>query len=340
VTKLLIAAAALLLGCIQGATAQTSIEFALPTAADHPRNRVLARWAESVATMSGGRLTIELLHGETRYEGSRILNAVAEGSIDMAAPGWWLISRFAPDFRVSALPMFYGRDAADMAAIFDGPLGQALDESLEKALRVKVLGRRIDLGFGQIYLTAKPVEAYADLDGLNIRVPGGSADLARYLVFGATPRRIALSKIEDALRGKLVGGLLTTHAFVRDAALWKAGVKYAFVDNQVFYQYTPIFNLARWEALTPEERDLLSRSWADNVADMRGAAAGIQAAGREAAARNGIAFFEPSRKDVSAMRRELLKEQPALVTALGMSKAFVARARDALAARDKARGGG
>ena len=337
--RILILAAAILLAWVQPATAQTVIRFALPTAADHPRNQVLARWAKAVSEISGGRLRIEFRHGETRHDGSRILNAVAEGAVDMAAPGWWLASRFAPNFRVSALPMFYGRDAPDMVAIFDGPLGQALDRSLEKALRVKVLGRRIDLGFGQIYLVAKAVETYAGLEGLNIRVPGGGGDLARYLVFGATPRRIALSKLKAALERKLIGGLLTTHAYASDAALWRVGVKYAFLDNQVFYQYTPIFNLARWEALPPGDRELLSRSWEESVDEMRRAAARIQAEGQTAAARNGVEFFAPDGDAVAAMRLELLKEQPALVKALDMDAGFVAKVRAALAARDKAAGG-
>jgi C4-dicarboxylate-binding protein DctP len=337
--KILIVAAAVLLGCLQGVAAQTVIRFALPTAADHPRNQVLARWAGAVAKISDNRLTIEFRHGETRYDGSRILNAVAEGATDMAAPGWWLVSRFAPNFRVSALPMFYGRAAADMTAIFDGRLGQALDQSLERALPVKVLGRRIDLGFGHIYLAAAPVERYGDLRGLNVRVPGGSADLARYLVFGATPRRVAIAKLFDALRRKLIGGLLTTHAFVADAELWRAGVKFAFLDNQVFYQYTPVFNLARWRALPVEEREWLSRSWEESVDEMRAAAARRQAEGRAAAARQAVVFFEPDGDAVAAMRLELLKEQPALVKALGMNKAFVARVAAALAALDKAAGG-
>ena len=117
------------------------------------------------------------------------------------------------------------------------------------------------------------------------------------------------------------------------------GVKYAFLDNQVFYQYTPIFNLARWEALPAEDRDLLSRSWEQGVDGMRRAAARIQAEGQEAAARNGVEFFAPDGDAVAAMRLELLKEQPALVKALGMDAGFVATVRAALATRDKAAGG-
>jgi len=307
------------------ATAQTTLVFALPTAADHPRNRAVARWAARVAKASGGALRIAVRSDATDYTGIRMLSAVAEGAVDMAAPGWWHVARFAPDFRLPALPMFYGRERALFYSVFDGAAGRELDARLEKALGVVVLGRRLDLGFGQIYLSARAVKTYEDLKGLNIRVPGGGADLARYLVFGATPRRVAPADLKDAFRRKLFGGLLTTHLFVRDAALWEVGVRFAFLDNQVFYQYTPIVNRVRWAALPQQSRDLLAQSWEALVDDSRRIVAERQAAARAEAARQGVAYVEATPDQRAAMRTRLMAEQPAIVKALEMDADFIAR---------------
>lgn len=336
--KTIFFAVALVFAGIQSAAAQTVIEVALPTAKEHIRNQALERWAARVAAESGNRLVVKLRHDEIRFDGANVLNAVAEGVFDMAVPGWWHVARIVPNFRVSALPAFYGRSADDAIAIFDGPLGRELDGALEQALNVRVLGRRINLGLGQIYLSARKAESYTDLEGLNIRVPGGSDDLARYLVFGATPRRVPLANLKSAMQDGLIGGLLTTHSFVRDEALWGAGVKYAFIDDQVFYQYTPIMNRRRWDSFSDGERTLLSKSWEAAVEDMRGFAARHQATAREAAAQKGVTFAAPSTDDRKAMRRKMLQEQPALVTSLGLDKAYVDRVQAALDAIDKKRG--
>ncbi len=338
VMKSVFFAVALIFACLQAAVAQTVIEVALPTSKEHIRNQALERWASKVTAESGNRLVVKLRHDETRFDGANILNAVAEGVFDMALPGWWHVARIAPNFRVSALPVFYGRSGDDAAAVFDGPLGRELDRSLEQALNIKVLGRRINLGLGQIYLSDRNVQSYADLDGLNIRVPGGSDDLARYLVLGATPRRVPLASLKNAIRDQLIGGLLTTHSFVRDDALWESGIKFAFIDDQVFYQYTPIMNRRRWDSFSDAERALLARSWEAAVDDMRGFAAREQAAARDAVSQKGVIFAAPSNADRKAMRQTLLKEQPALITALGMEKAFVDRVQAALAAIDRQRG--
>ena len=336
--KPLFFAVALVFICLQSVAAQTVIEMALPTAKEHIRNRALELWAAKVAAESGNRFVIKLRHDETRFDGANILNAVAEGVFDMAVPGWWHVARIVPNYRVSALPVFYGRGPDDAAAIFDGPLGTELDSALEQALNVKVFGRRIDLGLGQIYLSDKNAKSYADLEGLNIRVPGGSDDLARYLVFGATPRRVPLAGLKNALRDKLIGGLLTTHSFVRDEALSDAGIKFGFIDDQVFYQYTPIMNRRRWEAFSGAERALLMRSWEATVDEMRSFAAREQAAARDATAGKGVIFFAPPNADRKAMRQTLLQEQSALIEALGMDKGFVDRVQAALTVIDRKRG--
>lgn len=336
--KLMFFATALVFACLQSVAAQTVIEVALPTAKEHIRNQALERWAATVMADSGGQLVIKLRHDETRFDGANVVNAVAEGVFDMAAPGWWHVARIAPNFRVSALPAFYGRSGEDAMAVFDGPLGRELDGALEQAINVKVLGRRINLGEGQIYLSARKVDTYADLEGLNIRVPGGSDDLARYLVLGAVPRRVPLANLKSAMQDGLIGGLLTTHSFVRDEALWDAGVKYAFLDDQVFYQYTPIMNRRRWDSFSDADRALLTNSWNAAVDDMRGFAAREQAAARDAVSQNGITFTAPSKDDRKAMRLNLLREQPALVTALEMDQGFVDRVQAALEAIDRQRG--
>lgn len=320
-------AALLLLLTAFPAAAGTVFQFALPTPESHPRNQALRLWADAVARASGGQLVIVLRHSVKGYTGDRISAAVAEGVYDMAAPGWWNIARYAPDFALPSLPMFYGRDRDVLTPLFDGALYDLLTDRLEQALRVHVIGRPLELGFGQIYTSVRAINGYDDLKGLNIRVPGGGADLARYLVFEATPRRVAIRDLADALRQKLVGGLLATHSFVADAALWKEGVRHAFIDNQVLYQYSPIVNRIGWDALSDDNRRVLMESWAATLTGMRKAMADRQKKARALAAQNGVAYVEASADARGSMRATLMKEQPAIAAALDIDPKLVARAK-------------
>lgn len=333
--KKLLLAAVFLLFAVSSAAAQTVLNFALPTPETHPRNQALARWADVVKSRSGGQLTVSFRHGVTEYPGARIPAAVAEGVYDLGAPGWWHLARYAPDYALPSLPMFYGWDIQTLRPLFDGRLGEALRDKLEQALRVRVLGNPLDLGFGQIFTANKPVKTYADLQGLNIRVPGGGADLARYLVFEATPRRVAVRDLADALRRQLVGGLLATDNFVADSALWDVGVRHGFIDNQVFYHYTPIINRARWEALFDDERIWLMESWAAALSEMRLLMASRQERSRTLAARNGVQFVEVPAAERRTMRGTLLEEQKAVAKALEIDPQIVELASSLLDAKPR-----
>lgn len=325
--KKLLCAAVLSVAMALPAAAETVLQFALPTPETHPRNQALGLWSDAVARISDGQLVVALRHATTGYTGDRIAAAVAEGVYDMAAPGWWNIARYAPDFALPSLPMFYGRSRDVLHVLFDGELHDAMMDRLEQSLRVRVIGRPLALGFGHIYTAERSVKEYADLKGLNIRVPGGSADLARYLVFEATPRRVAIRDLADALRRNLVGGLLATHSFVANEVLWEAGVRHAFLDNQMLYLYSPIVNRTRWEALSDEERRFLTESWDATLAEMRMAMADRQTRARGRTAQNGVVYVEAPADARSAMRATLMKEQPAIAAALEIDPQIVARVK-------------
>jgi len=328
--KRLLFAAALMMTVAFPAAAQTVLQFALPTPEAHPRNQAIALWTKAVATVSAEELVIALRHGVTDYEGARIPAAVAEGVYDMAAPGWWHVARYTPEFGLSALPMFYGRDADTVHGIFDGETGMVLNEKLEQALSVRVIGRRLDLGFGHIYLTGETVKGYEGLQDRNIRVPGGGADLARYLAFGATPRRVAMGDLANALERQLIDGLLVTHNFVADASLWTVGVRHALLDNQVFYQYTPIINRVRWESLFDENRAWLSQSWEATIDEMRRFVVERQMRARALATKNGVTYVEMSPDQRQSMRSTLMEEQKAVGEALEIDPELVARVKSLL----------
>ena len=112
-----------------------------------------------------------------------------------------------------------------------------------------------------------------------------------------------------------------------DAALWKEGVRHAFIDNQVLYQYSPIVNRVGWDALSDDNRRVLTESWAATLAGMRKAMADRQKKARALAAQNGVTYVEASADARASMRATLMKEQPAIAAALDIDPKLVARAK-------------
>ncbi len=323
------------LGCLAGAAALVlsaapalaadKVDVSLETSPNHVRNISMERWAKQLNEQSGGDLKIVIFHGASKYKGTNVPTALGQGALDMGAPAWVHTSKFLPDHNMPSLPMFYGASRKVVHTIFDGEVGKALNAQFEKKFKVKVIGPWFDLGFGEMFFTKTEVKSHADLKGLRMRIPGGAANLARFRIFGSTPQKIAWPDVPQALTRNLVDGLLTTHESVRSAKLWDSGLKYAYDDNQMFFQYIPTISKRKWDSLKPANRKLIVDSWAKMIPETRKFAEERQNSARADGAKMGIKRIDGNPADLKKMRQLLLKEQAAIVKQLKMDPKLVAK---------------
>lgn len=317
--------AALAISAAPAVAAPDKVDVSLETSPNHVRNISMDRWAKKLTKMSGGDLKIVIFHGASKYKGTNVPTALGQGVLDMGAPAWVHTSKFLPDHNMASLPMFYGANRNVVHTIFDGEIGKALNDQFEKKFKVKVIGPWFDLGFGEMFFTKKEVKSHADLKGLRMRIPGGAANLARFRIFGATPQKIAWPDVPQALTRNLVDGLLTTHESVRSAKLWDSGLKYAYDDNQMFFQYIPTISKRKWDSLKPANQKLIVDSWVQMIPETRKFAEERQISARADGARMGIKRLDGNPADLKKMRAMLMKEQAAIVKQLKMDPKLVAR---------------
>lgn len=327
-----LAAASLAFGAAKAA--DYSIEISLETGPNHVRNISVVELAKELEAASGGRLEVKVFHGASKYKGTNVPTALAQGALDMGMPGTWHLGKAVPDFNMTGLPMFYGRAHEAQYAVFDGDVGQELNKRLEDKLGVKVIGRWFDLGFGQMFFTDKEVTSHADLKGLKMRAPGGAANLARFAGFDATAVKIAWPDVPQALQRSTVDGVLTTHESVRSAKLWDSGLKYAYDDYQAFFQYVPVMSKRAWDGLPEDIQKLITDTWEAKVDSVRALARERQLSAREDGAANGIKRTDASADDLAAMRNSLLSGQSDLVEELRIDPDLVSKAEAVLATVD------
>jgi TRAP-type C4-dicarboxylate transport system substrate-binding protein len=311
------------------ATAQAAdykIEISLETGPNHVRNISVVKLAKTLEGASGGKLEVKVFHGASKYKGTNVPTALAQGALDMGMPGTWHLGKFIPSFNMPGLPAFYGRPRAEQYKVWDGAVGKELNARLEKKLKVKVIGRWFDLGVGQMFFINKDVKSHADLKGLKMRAPGGAANLARYDGFGAKAIKIAWPDVPQALQRGTVDGVLTTFESVRSAKLWDSGLKHAFEDDQSFFQYVPVMSMRAWKKLSPDLQKLIVDTWESNVDSVRKLAHERQNSARKDAAKNGIHQVVATPEARAGMRKKLLAGQAALVKKLRIDQKLVKKA--------------
>tara|TARA_B100000674_G_scaffold308361_1_gene256101 strand:+ start:6036 stop:7052 length:1017 start_codon:yes stop_codon:yes gene_type:complete len=319
----------------QADAADYTIDVSLDTSPNHVRNRSFREFAEALNEKSDGRLELRIFDSASKYKGPMVATAVAQGAIDMAAPAHQHLSKFVPETGILLLPMFYGQEKDVIYNVVDGEVGQKLNKMIEDKLRVVVLGRPFDLGYGTVFSTDLRMTKPADLEEQIVRVPGGAATLERYKVFKANPTQIPWSDVPQALQTGAVSTIWATQESVASAQLWDAGIKYAFEDKQAFIEYVPILSQNAWSKLPEDLQQLMIDTWDEMVDDVRKVATKAQEDGRQTNADHGIETVDPDPADLAVMREKLMAAQPAIVEELGMDTDFINEVSAAVAAAEQ-----
>lgn len=306
------------------------LRISTENSADHVQTQAVARFADALAQRAAGRLDVRHSHSAELFRDRDVIKALQLGKVEMAVPGTWQLDRYAPDFGIFLLPMFYGRNADTNYLLRDGPVGREIASRLERGLDVKVLGRWIDLGFAHVYGVNHRITSHDDLVGLTVRVAGGEANLERLRALGAEARVVAWPDLPAALSRGMITGILSTHETVASARLWDYGVDWVFEDHEYFPQYVPLLSAKLWNSLPMDLQRLIVATWEEQVTAARALAAEAQEEARAVLRAHGIGVTTPSADALAAARQRLMGRQQALIATLGIDVALVRQVADQL----------
>lgn len=240
------------------------------------------------------------------------------------------LARIEPNLNVTDLPMFNGIPQARMDEIVVGPLGQALSGMTAEKMGVVVPGSWYALGELNTYSTETDINAYDDLKGLQVRIPGSAGLIARYKALGATPVNLPFSDVPLALQQGAVDAIVSSNVSILSAKLFESGLEHVFVNRVATGYYMPIVSQDYWESLSEEQQQLFRETWDEFAAGQRAAAAEEQAAARAELEAAGMEFTAPTEAEEAEVRTVILDLQDELVNDLGISDEVLSLAKTAL----------
>jgi TRAP-type C4-dicarboxylate transport system substrate-binding protein len=309
------------------------LRVSLDTAANHGRTLSIADFLKKLEAASQGEIAPQLFDSGQLFADRDVIKALVLGQVEMAVPGTWLVSSYVPEADISQLPMFYGQPVEVTHQAIDGIPGDMVNEQITRKLRVKILGRWIDLGFTNWYSTRKPLTGLGDLKGLKIRNAGGFAQPWRAQFFGAVSHMIAWPDVPRALSQGTVDALQSTNESCTSARLWDAGLHFGLIDHQSMSGYIPMVSETFWMNLTPALKSLVTDLWSANVSIYRTSlAASQEQAERELKAR-GIRFTYVAADELNDVRKLMLAAQDTVAREMKISPSMLSRINEAVAER-------
>ena len=257
-TKLIKFAA--MLGLVVASTAtlaqdihERTIKFGHLNNTDHPTSIGVKKFAELVATKSGGKIKVNEFASSQLGNELQQQAALMGGVQEMLVASSTSLAGIVKEFGLLDFPFLFS-NARQADAMVDGPLGKMLSSRLNDK-GIVVLGF-FDLGFRNVTNSKRPITKGEDLDGLKLRVIPNPVFIETFKAFKANPVPLPFAELYGALENKTVDGQENPYAVILSSKLYEVN-KFVSETNHV-YATNPIQVSKRfWDKLTATEQKLL-----------------------------------------------------------------------------------
>lgn len=214
------------------------------------------RFAENLEAELGDQFDHELFHTQALGDETVHLQMIRTGQIDVYPMGSDAVS-LDPAWAIFDMPFLFS-DRETIARVLDGEIGERLRQSMRDAAGLEVLAFG-ELGFRQITNNVRPIVAPADLEGVQIRVPGSPARILTFTELGAQPINMNFGELYLALQQGTVDGQENPLLAISNRSLYEVQ-DYLSMSNHVYSPVTLVMNAAKYDSLTDEQKDAVRRA--------------------------------------------------------------------------------
>ncbi len=182
---------------------ETVIKFSHVSNTDkHPKGIAATLLAERVNSEMNGTACMEVFPNSTLYDDNKVLEALLQGDVQLAAPSLSKFEKFTKQFRIFDLPfMFRNIEAVD--AFQNSEAGQAMKDIMRK----RGLQGLAFWHNGMKQMSAnRPLILPEDAEGLKFRVQPSDVLVAQMEAIGGSPQKMAFAEVYGALQQGVVDG--------------------------------------------------------------------------------------------------------------------------------------
>jgi tripartite ATP-independent transporter DctP family solute receptor len=258
--KSLVAAAAV--AAFGSAAAQErTIKFATQNPVGHPIELGMKKFAEIVATKSGGKIKVNLFPGGQLGSDQANVTALQGGTLEMVSMNTGILASVAKELAIVDFPFLFA-STKEADALMDGPVGKKLHAKLEDK---GIVGLAFwELGFRNITNSKKPINTVADIDGLKIRVIPNPINVDWVKALGANPTPMPFPEVYGGLESKAIDGQENPLTVIAANKFWEVQ-KHLAITNHQYNPQSVVFSKKVWDTLTPAEKKILDEA-ADEAA--------------------------------------------------------------------------
>ncbi len=187
-------------GCDDG---EIVVKFSHVTNTDkHPKGIAASLLEQRVNDEMNGTMCMEVFPNSTLYNDNKVLEAMLQGDVQLAAPSLSKFEKFTKQFRIFDLPFMFN-DINAVEAFQGSDAGQGMLDSMQK----RGLQGLAYWHNGMKQMSANvPLISPTDANGLKFRVQSSDVLVAQMEAIGGSPQKMAFSEVYGALQQGVVDG--------------------------------------------------------------------------------------------------------------------------------------
>ncbi|NDW53494.1 DctP family TRAP transporter solute-binding subunit [Aliiroseovarius sp. PrR006] len=227
------------------------IKFSHVTNTDkHPKGIAASLLEQRVNDEMNGKACMEVFPNSTLYNDNKVLEAMLQGDVQLAAPSLSKFEKFTKKFRIFDLPfMFNDINAVDAFQASDS--GQALLDSMQR----RGLQGLAYWHNGMKQMSAnKPLVLPTDAAGLKFRVQSSDVLVAQMEAIGGSPQKMAFSEVYGGLQQGVVDGQENTWSNIYGKKFFEVQDGITETNHGVI-DYLVVTNIDWLESLDADVRD-------------------------------------------------------------------------------------
>ncbi len=259
--RVLAASCALLLGTVSAPAVYATcddgevvIKFSHVTNTDkHPKGIAATLLEKRVNEEMNGKACMEVFPNSTLYNDKKVLEAMLNGDVQMAAPSLSKFEKFTKKYRIFDLPfVFKDIDAVDRFQ--NSEMGDKLKNSMvRRGLKGLAFWHN---GMKQMSAN-RPLINPEDAKGLKFRVQASDVLVAQFEQLGANPQKMSFKEVYGGLQTKVIDGQENTWSNIYGKKFFE--VQDGITEtNHGIIDYLVVTSAEWWDGLPGDVKDQLS----------------------------------------------------------------------------------
>ncbi|MFK7995890.1 MAG: DctP family TRAP transporter solute-binding subunit [Granulosicoccus sp.] len=230
------------------------IKFSHVTNTDkHPKGIAATLLQQRVNDEMNGTACMEVFPNSTLYDDDKVLEAMLNGDVQLAAPSLSKFEKFTKQYRIFDLPFMF-KNIEHVDAFQSSEAGQAMKDSMQ---RRGLQGLEFwHNGMKQISAN-QPLVMPGDASGLKFRVQASDVLVAQFEALGASPQKMSFSEVYGALQTGVVDGQENTWSNIYGKKFFEVQDG-TTESNHGIIDYLVVTSFEWWDGLDSAVRDQLS----------------------------------------------------------------------------------